>query len=148
MKAVIRYMTSADISKVVEYDKIIFGHTLGNETLRIELEENPFAHYFVLEDEESSAFLGMISLWIDTPNAQILNLYVLPSYQEHGLGRRLMDFSLDYVKSYEVEEMTLEVRPSNAKALSLYEQYGFKQVAIRRNYYENGEDAFLMYKRM
>lgn len=148
MNVNIRYMTSSDIPLVVEFDKLIFGHTLGSETLRIELDENPFAHYFVMEKEGTDEFLGMISLWIDTPNAQILNLYVLPPYQEHGLGRRLMDFALDYVKSYEVEEMTLEVRPSNVKALSLYEQFGFKQVAIRRNYYENGEDAFLMYKRM
>ena len=41
--------------------------------------------------------------------------------------------------------MTLEVRSSNDSALHLYEKLGFKSVGRRRNYYEDGEDAEIMW---
>ena len=39
---------------------------------------------------------------------------------------------------------SLEVRRSNLPAIALYQELGFHQVAVRRRYYENGEDALLM----
>ena len=42
--------------------------------------------------------------------------------------------------------MTLEVRPSNAAALHLYERLGFSAVGVRKKYYQdNDEDAILMW---
>ena len=38
----------------------------------------------------------------------------------------------------------LEVRASNAGAIRLYEQFGFEVAGVRKNYYENGEDALMM----
>ncbi|MDD3477909.1 MAG: ribosomal protein S18-alanine N-acetyltransferase [Candidatus Izemoplasmatales bacterium] len=148
MKPSLRDMRFSDIPEVVKHDREILGHSLGEETLTSELEENPFAHYYLLEDEDTKAFLGMISMWIDTPTAQILNVYVLPEYRRQGFGKQLMNFMMQLVKSYEVNEITLEVRPSNLKAISMYQSFGFEPVAIRHGYYENGEDAYLMYKRM
>jgi ribosomal-protein-alanine N-acetyltransferase len=43
--------------------------------------------------------------------------------------------------------VTLEVRPSNAAARSLYEKLGFKVLWVRQNYYSNPrEDALIMGK--
>ncbi|MBU1144422.1 MAG: ribosomal protein S18-alanine N-acetyltransferase [Firmicutes bacterium] len=148
MNSVIRYMKVEDVDQIVLADRLVLGHTLGKETMINELEINPFAHYFLMEDQESKELLGHLSIWIDSPMAQILNLYVLPKYQEHGFGKKFIEFAIDYMKSFNVKELTLEVRPSNERAIILYKNYGFTQVAIRRNYYDNGEDAFLMLKRM
>ena len=47
------------------------------------------------------------------------------------------------------EVMSLEVRASNHKAISLYKGLGFENQAIRKNYYQdNHEDAYLMVKRL
>lgn len=148
MNPSIRYMNHDDIPMIVGSEKIVLGHTLGENTIQKELDENPFAHYFILEDTDDLHFLGMISLWIDTPRAQIINIFILPEFQGKKLSFILMDFMLDYMRSYEVKEITLEVRQSNIRAIHLYEKYGFVQVSIRRQYYDNGEDAFLMLKRM
>lgn len=41
--------------------------------------------------------------------------------------------------------MILEVRPSNAEALGLYDSFGFRVVGRRRGYYyDTGEDALVM----
>jgi ribosomal-protein-alanine N-acetyltransferase len=45
------------------------------------------------------------------------------------------------------DQVTLEVRRSNAAALALYERFGFKAAGERRRYYQdNGEDAIIMWR--
>ena len=46
----------------------------------------------------------------------------------------------------EAIQMTLEVRVTNEKAISLYTSLGFEVAGRRKNYYEdNSEDAFIMW---
>jgi len=148
MDTLIRFMEEKDITVVVYNDRRILGQSLGEETLKNELLENPFAYYFIMENPDNGAFLGHVSLWIDSPMAQILNIYVVPEMQTHGLGSVLMDFVLEFLKAHEVSTLTLEVRQTNLSAQSFYKKYGFIKVAIRKQYYENGEDADLMLKNL
>ncbi len=141
-------MEEKDIPVVVYNDRRILGQSLGDETLKNELNENPFAYYFIMENLDNSAFLGHVSVWVDSPMAQILNIYVVPEMQTHGLGSVLMDFVLEFLKAHEVSTLTLEVRQTNLSAQSFYKKYGFVKVAIRKQYYENGEDADLMLKNL
>ena len=54
---------------------------------------------------------------------------------------------LEACSSKGVKIYSLEVRVSNQSAISLYERYGFKQVGLRKAYYQdNHEDAYLMIK--
>jgi ribosomal-protein-alanine N-acetyltransferase len=85
---------------------------------------------------------------IDEDKAQINSLVVLEKYRNKGYGKLMLNALLSRLKEMKVQEITLEVRPSNNFALKLYDRFGFKQVAIRKNYYNNGEDAFLMYKNL
>ncbi len=140
-------MRHQDLAEVIFADKMVFGHTLGFETLINELDVNPFAHYFVMRDMTTGNLAGHVSVWIDSPNAQILNLYILPEHQGKSLGDELLEFCINYLEKFNVENITLEVRPSNFKAIQLYEKYGFHQAAVRKNYYDNGEDALLMLKK-
>ena len=41
--------------------------------------------------------------------------------------------------------MTLEVRVSNHGAQALYHEFGFAPVGMRKRYYENVEDAIVMW---
>jgi ribosomal-protein-alanine N-acetyltransferase len=47
-----------------------------------------------------------------------------------------------------MESVLLEVRPSNTRALEIYERYGFKQIGRRKGYYPAAdgqrEDAIVM----
>ncbi|MGI8749303.1 MAG: ribosomal protein S18-alanine N-acetyltransferase [Thermoleophilaceae bacterium] len=45
------------------------------------------------------------------------------------------------------EQYTLEVRPSNAEGIRLYEGFGFRDAGRRRGYYhDNREDAVIMWR--
>ncbi len=146
MSAIIRNMNLKDIKTIVELDDIIFGESLGEQFLESELLENPMAGFFIMEEDQK--IIGFISFWIDEKKAQINNFYIIPKEQKKGHGKELLNHMMKYFDSKNVKEVTLEVKPSNKNAIELYQRYGFKEVAVRRNYYSNGEDAFLMYTRI
>ena len=52
------------------------------------------------------------------------------------------------MKNYIIKNVNLEVRVSNVKAIALYQKFGFKNVAVRKDTYSNGEDAYLMIKEL
>ena len=98
----------------------------------------------LLEDEK---IIGYSLMMLVLDEAHLLNLSVAKTYQRQGLGRTLLEHMVDVAKSKQMANMFLEVRQSNLSAIALYENMGFNEMAIRRNYYpaDNGrEDAVLM----
>lgn len=148
MSAVFRPMRPSDAEVIAGLDREIFGSSIGKDALINEIRLNPLAHYFVLQEQETLEILGHIGLWIDEENAQILNFYVKPPQQGKGYGKRIIESTIEYLYLHGVKNATLEVRPSNKTAFALYTKYGFKVVATRDNYYDNGEEAYLMLKKL
>lgn len=79
--------------------------------------------------------------------AHLLNLSVARGYQGGGLGFRTLRWMSEIARDHGARSMLLEVRPSNAPALRLYERYGFQRIGLRRAYYPahaGREDALVM----
>ena len=79
--------------------------------------------------------------------ASLLNIAVHPQYQRQGLGRQLVQMMIDNSQAHHAIHLFLEVRRSNQAAIALYEQLGFVEMGIRRQYYrtpQGREDALLM----
>ena len=75
----------------------------------------------------------------------ITNVAVLPAYRKKGIARKLLQQLLDEARQQGIYSIYLEVRDSNAAAITLYKHAGFKEVGKRKNYYEHPqEDARLM----
>ena len=64
--------------------------------------------------------------------------------RHQGFGRVLIEDALARARSMGSAAMTLEVRVSNAAARQFYRSYGFAEAYRRRNYYQDGEDAFVL----
>jgi len=91
--------------------------------------------------------IGYSLMMLVLDEAHLLNLSIAKSYQKQGLGRTLLEQMVSIAKNNQMANMFLEVRPSNISAITLYENMGFNEMAIRRGYYPaaNGrEDAVLM----
>ncbi|MHB8656391.1 MAG: ribosomal protein S18-alanine N-acetyltransferase [Solirubrobacteraceae bacterium] len=75
----------------------------------------------------------------------LMNIAVEPRSRGHGVASALLEAMIQ--RAGPEEPYTLEVRPSNAGAISLYERYGFRGVGTRRRYYQDtGEDAIIMWR--
>ena len=100
--------------------------------------------YCGLVAEEDGALLGYACGICVCEEAEVANIAVLPASRGKGLGASLLSALLYEAKSRGAEKCFLEVRVSNAPAVALYQKFGFTQVNVRKRYYPDGEDAFLM----
>ncbi|MHA1608226.1 MAG: ribosomal protein S18-alanine N-acetyltransferase [Candidatus Freyarchaeota archaeon] len=78
----------------------------------------------------------------------VVSIAVLPAYRRMGIGKKLMERGLKAMREYGAEEVILEVRVSNDPAIKLYTLMGFTIVKTLKGYYHDGEDAFLMCKKL
>ena len=79
--------------------------------------------------------------------AHLLNLCVHPDWQHRGYGSLLLEYMINHVARLDSEAIFLEVRASNPRAATLYENRGFKVIGRRPSYYTAGEereDAIVM----
>ena len=78
-------------------------------------------------------------------DADVMTMGVLPDFRGRGLGRVLMGALIDVARRWGSERVFLEVRESNAAAISLYENSGFEVVGRTKGYFRNPrEDALNM----
>lgn len=93
--------------------------------------------------------VGYAGLWIvtdpDGDQAHVTNLVVSSDHRREGVATRLMLALADEAIERECVAWTLEVRTSATGAQELYRQFGFAPAGIRRRYYENTEDAIVMW---
>jgi [ribosomal protein S18]-alanine N-acetyltransferase len=76
----------------------------------------------------------------------VMNVSVDPDRRRRGIASALIAALLERIGDPEAQ-LTLEVRPSNAGAIVLYERFGFRSAGVRRRYYsDNGEDAVVMWR--
>lgn len=142
MQISFRKMTPEDASAVELVEKACFSMPWSRESFWKEA-SNDKAYYLLALDGEK--VIGYVGVWILFGEAQITNVAVIPEYQDKGIGRLMMKEIIKISLLHKATSMTLEVRPSNSRALHLYESLGFKSVGRRRGYYEDGEDAEIMW---
>ena len=76
----------------------------------------------------------------------LMNVAVAPARRREGVAAALLSRLFDEADQ-PGEQYTLEVRPSNAGAIALYESFGFKRAGLRKGYYhDNKEDALIMWR--
>jgi len=112
-----------------------------------ELAGVPGTRYYVVA-EDASGLVGYGGLMVVGPEADVQTVAVRSDRQGAGLGRVLVHDLLAEAVRRGCARMMLEVREDNAAARHLYEELGFEQVAVRRDYYGPGQDAVVMRLRL
>ena len=74
----------------------------------------------------------------------MMNVAVAPEHRRRGVASALINGALERIEPS--APVTLEVRPSNKSAISLYGTFGFRSFGYRKGYYANGEDAMIMWR--
>ena len=116
----IRLMEEKDVEQVEELEKQCFSVPWSENILKDGL-TGRFDTYLVWEKDGIVA--GYCALRVLADEGEIQRIAVLPSWRRHGIAKSLME------------------------AMKLYENYGFIQEAVRKNYYENPvENACIMWK--
>lgn len=96
----------------------------------------------------SGAIAGYFFLMLAVDDAHLLNITVRRDLHGRGVGHALLDRAVSLTSEAGLESVLLEVRPSNTRAVAIYQRYGFRRIGLRKGYYPSHEnrreDAIVM----
>lgn len=138
-------MVAGDIDEVFAVETSVYPHPWSRGNFVDSLASG--YNGWTLRDEHG-ALVGYFLLMTAVDEAHLLNVAVAAQRQRQGLGLYLLDKIVACARGLSMDSILLEVRPSNLRALKVYEKYGFFEIGRRKNYYpaHNGqrEDAIVM----
>lgn len=123
----------------------LFPEVFENRNVKTEFANNPFNKYFILF--QVNKIIGFLNIFEIYDKIEIVNINIKDEYQGKGYSKLLMDKLITYSKNHNIKNITLEVNSNNSIAINLYKKYEFKEVAIRKKYY-NEIDGILMERKM
>ena len=137
-------MKECHVSAVAELEKICFSDPWSENSVASEL-KNKLALWLVAEEEGTVA--GYIGSQTCGDESDVMNVAVHPDFRRRGIAEALVNSLETELNDIGSHCLTLEVRASNAPAVSLYEKLGFAEIGRRKNYYRNPrEDALILRK--
>lgn len=143
LPAVLRPMQVDDLAQVAEVESAAYEFPWTRGIFRDCLS----AGYNAWVLASGIRVIGYGILSVAAQEAHLLNLCVAPAEQGQGHGRRLLGRMLDLARWHDAQRVFLEVRPSNPRAMLLYQYAGFNEVGRRPGYYPSHrgrEDAIVM----
>jgi len=101
--------------------------------------------YIMCRIETGLSFLDRFSL---VKKGHVISIAVLEAYRRQGIGKTLLQKAMEAMSLASARECYLEVRVANEPAINLYKKEGFEIVKTLVHYYIDGEDAYIMAKKL
>lgn len=142
----LRSWEEKDLPILAEIEARCFPCDAWSEEMLSQTLKTPY-QWSVLAENDGEIY-GYACLFSLFETAELLNIAIDTAYRGRGIGERLLTAVHEQAKTLGAERILLEVRVSNAPAIALYKKHGYEKIAVRKNYYGNGEDADIMEKKL
>ena len=140
----IEKMTAACLDSVSALEAECFSHPWSKKSLEESLGRD---NSLFLVAVENGAVIGYAGMEVIVDEGYIFNVAVSPDFRRRGVGFALVRELVTCGMKNSLCFITLEVRESNAAAISLYSKFGFIKAGERKNYYSDPtENAVIMTK--
>ena len=138
-------MQQKDLEQVMVIEKESFPDPWSESFFKKELRKRKkYTHLYIAR--LNNKVIGYIVFYIFRCEGHILNIAVASEYRRRGVAKYLLASALEIVRKNAGEQVFLEVSVNNTAARGLYRQFGFEVYGIRKRYYSNGEDAYVLRK--
>lgn len=134
-------MTLTDLENIKDILLDEFDNFWNDSILKEEL-QNKDSNYLVAKLEKK--IVGFAGIKIVLDEADIMNIVIKKSYRNQGIGSLLLENLILLANKRSLSSLSLEVNEENLSAIHLYEKFGFKQVGIRKNYYQNKNGLIML----
>jgi [ribosomal protein S18]-alanine N-acetyltransferase len=141
----IRPVHKQDIDFIRSYEGQMLGMHDSVKTIEDAIFNRKDARYFIFEDLEPKGYLGIHQ---DQYQIDMVTLYVPEPFRQQKVATQLLEYMIDYAKKEGIKKITLDVSSLNSNAISLYQKLGFETIHIRKNYYQDLSDAWVMIKEL
>ena len=142
---VIEPMRRRDLTAIMAIENVSYPKpwTAGVFQSEIELSRRGERHYVVARRDQR--LVGYAGAMFVVGDAHVTNIAASPEQRRRGVATRLLaELAWEAIRR-DCQALTLEVRSSNTGAQALYRAFGFAPVGVRQKYYENVEDAIVMW---
>jgi ribosomal-protein-alanine N-acetyltransferase len=115
------------------------------ETFIVAVEDGRIAGYIMCRIEVGLSNFGLGGL---IRKGHVVSVAVLPRYRRKGVAKALLNMATDGMRYYKAKQCYLEVRVTNDAGVALYKKLGFDISRTVHGYYSDGEDAYVMSKKL
>lgn len=139
----IRKIRENDLERIYQIENISFKTPYSRRILRFFI-KNAYCISILIEKDSKIIVgyaMGILKYGV---RGHLISIAIDPKYRKMTYGKLLIERLLDMFKDNDKKIIHLEVRKTNQAALKLYQNFGFRIIGEKENYYSIGEDAFIM----
>jgi ribosomal-protein-alanine N-acetyltransferase len=152
----LRKFTPSDLQSVIQINRVCLPenytdfffidlHQRFPETFIVAEENGKISGYIMCRIEVGLSSFGLSGL---LKKGHVVSIAVLPQSRRKGIATALMNAAIDGMRYYKVKQCYLEVRVTNGAGVDLYKKLGFEISRTIDGYYSDGEDAYVMSKKL
>ena len=138
-------MRRAHIRKIMPIEQQVYPRPWTPQVFVEELEQARVGKRHYLVGTIGDELVGYGGLLYVENDAHVTNIAVDPMWRSRGIATELLLDLAWEANRRGCEAMTLEVRHTNVAAQQLYRRFGFVPAGVRKKYYENRDDAIVMW---
>lgn len=142
---VIEPMRRRHVRAILDIEQQVYPKPWTSGVFASEIDQVRTGNRYYVVGHIGTRLVGYGGLLFTADEAHITNIAVDPNRRRLGIARNILSHLVDTAIAREAQALTLEVRVSNEAALGLYRDFGFAPAGIRQRYYENSEDALVMW---
>jgi [ribosomal protein S18]-alanine N-acetyltransferase len=120
-------------------------HQRFPETFIVAEEEGKINGYIMCRIEVGLSNFGFGGL---VRKGHVVSIAVMPQTRRKGMASALIKRAMEGMEYYKGKQGFLEVRVTNEAAITLYKNLGFEVTRTINGYYSDGEDAYVMTKKL
>jgi len=152
----LRKFTPDDLQSVMQINRVCLPenytdfffidlHQRFPETFIVAEEDGKIVGYIMCRIEVGLSSFGLGGL---IRKGHVVSIAVLPHGRRKGVAQALMIMAMDGMRYYKAKQCYLEVRVTNGAGVALYKKLGFDVSRTSNGYYSDGEDAYVMTKKL
>lgn len=143
----LRTLTSKDLQDMVRLENLCFPEDAWSpEVFQSDIQDEKSRYYGLVKDGH---LVGMLALHCLRPmlnHTRITSLCIHPDFRRRGYAKQLVMHMLEEMKDLSRYQITGETRQTNQAMRDLFRYFGFKEIALRRNYYRNPLEDAVVYE--
>lgn len=132
---------SVHLDRIVEIEELCFPCPWKWEFFAQELQYPNRYHRVLISN---GCLAGYLFSYYVHPEIHISKIAVHPDYQNRQYATRMMDQFSSFCRLKKITDISLEVRTTNTAAIQFYKNWNLSVVGVRKRYYDDGEDAYIM----
>jgi ribosomal-protein-alanine N-acetyltransferase len=138
-------MRRKHLSSILAIERVSYPRPWTEGVFHSEIDHNRSGHRYYIVAKRGRDVIGYGGLMFAVDEAHVTNIAVHPHHRRDHIGTRLLaELAYEAIRR-RCTALTLEVRVSNTGAQALYRDFGFVPAGVRERYYENTEDAMVMW---